>query len=188
MSANAGGGRWCLTKATNAVGHTHPSTIQPTPIHPLNIQFMLAPPIGKVIGKKGNRNPAKWHWVKIQGNWYFFKTKFVFPWNQLGLFSMQQRKKGQFIELASILDLVMFHTGLRSYFFRKQPAAKPKSDLPTDGWINISPFTRYKSERQIGILIVAAQNSIKPCIGLIGANGMQGLGGAVQIHHSPIAP
>ena len=70
-SRRAGG---CLTKATNAVRHTHPSTIQPTPIHPLNIQFMLAPPIGKVIGKKSNRNPAKCQ-VEIQGNWYFFSRQ-----------------------------------------------------------------------------------------------------------------
>ena len=39
---------------------------------------------------------------------------------------------------------------------------------------NIS--TRCKSNRQIESLIVAAQNSIKRCIGLIGANGMQGVG------------
>ena len=39
---------------------------------------------------------------------------------------------------------------------------------------NIS--TRCKSNRQIENLIVAAQNSIKRCIGLIGANGMQGVG------------
>ena len=73
MRCSRGGGG-CLTKATNAVRHTHPSTIQPTPIHPLNIQFMLAPPIGKVIGKKSNRNPAKCQ-VEIQGNWYFFSRQ-----------------------------------------------------------------------------------------------------------------
>ena len=79
-----GGEGGCLTKATNAVGHTHLSTIQPTPIHPLNIQFMLAPPIGKVIGKKSNRNPAKCQQVKIRGNWYFFQDQICISLEPIG--------------------------------------------------------------------------------------------------------
>ena len=90
----------------------------------------------------------------------------------LGLFSMQQAGKGQFIELTSILDLALIHRRrhkesitARAQFFK---------NLQTDEEKNIS--TRCKSNRQIESLIVAAQNSIKRCIGLIGANGMQGVG------------
>ena len=90
----------------------------------------------------------------------------------LGLFSMQQAGKGQFIELTSVLDLALIHRRrhkesitARAQFFK---------NLQTDEEKNIS--TRCKSNRQIESLIVAAQNSIKRCIGLIGANGMQGVG------------
>ena len=179
MRCSRGGGG-CLTKATNAVRHTHPSTIQPTPIHPLNIQFMLAPPIGKVIGKKSNRNPAKCQ-VEIQGNWYFFSRqagpKCVSLEPIWGYFRCS--RQGKVSSLSSLLSLTLSWS--TEYAIRKSIwesiTARAQffiNILQTDEEKNIS--TRCKSNRQIESLIVAAQNSIKRCIGLIGANGMQGVG------------
>ena len=111
------------------------------------------------------------------------KTKFVFPWNQLGLFAMQQLRKGQFVELNSILDLVFFQSRALSSLFEKAVPGGAQF-IGSNGRLNkYFPFIRCKSKRQIGSLIVAGQNSIKPSIGLIGANGMQGWGGSVHNHH-----
>lgn len=93
---------------------------------------------------------------------------------------MQQRGggKGQFIELSSILDLVLVHCswvrwGTLGTFFEKADPGRAQLISSNRRLNKYFKFIRCKSKRQIGSLIVAAQNSIKPCIGLIGANGMQ---------------
>ena len=86
---------------------------------------------------------------------------------------MQQLRKGQFVELNSILDLVLLQSRALSSFFKKAVPGRAQFIGSNRRLNKYFPFTRCKSKRQIGSLIVAGQNSIKPCIGLIGANGMQ---------------
>ena len=96
---------------------------------------------------------------------------------------MQRRRgKGQFIELNSILDLVFFQFGAFSGLFEK---ANPGRAQLISSNRRLNKYFRCKSKRQIGSLIVAAQNSIKPCIGLIGANGMQRGGVCSQPPETP---
>ena len=91
----------------------------------------------------------------------------------MGLFAMQQLRKGQFVELNSILDLVLLQSSALSRLFEKAVPGRARFISSNKRLNKYCPFIRCKSKRQIGSLIVAGQNSIKPCIELIGANGMQ---------------
>ena len=103
-------------------------------------------------------------------NLYFLGTNW-------GYLRCSSGEEGKVSSLSSLLSLTLpWFTAVRGALgslFEKADPGRAQLISSNRRLNKYFKFIRCKSKRQIGSLIVAAQNSIKLCIGLIGANGIQ---------------
>ena len=112
--------------------------------------------------------------ISSRPNLYFLGTNW-------GYLRCSSGEEGKVSSLSSLLSLTLsWFTAVRGALgslFEKADPGRAQLISSNRRLNKYFKFIRCKSKRQIGSLIVAAQNSIKPCIGLIGANGIQREGG-----------